>query len=119
MQGVPSPVAIGFLLAAPTINPIVFWATWTAFRDQPEIVFMRVGFSLAIATIIGWVFSVQRDLRPFLQPVVARAISVRREEREMGRGEDRATRSSSLILILHPSYNLVPTGWGNLVNQNE
>jgi hypothetical protein len=81
MQGVPSPVAIGFLLAAPTINPIVFWATWTAFRDQPEIVFMRVGFSLAIATIIGWVFSIQKDLRPFLQPTVAQAISTRREER--------------------------------------
>ncbi|HEY9907057.1 MAG TPA: permease [Thermosynechococcaceae cyanobacterium] len=74
MQGAPSPVAIGFLLAAPTINPIVFWATWTAFRDQPEIVFLRIGCSLAIATIIGWVFSAQADLRPLLQPSVARAI---------------------------------------------
>ncbi len=74
MQGAPSPVAIGFLLAAPTINPIVFWATWTAFRDQPEIVFLRIGFSLTIATIIGWVFSAQADLRPMLQPGVARAM---------------------------------------------
>ncbi len=81
MQGVPSSVAIGFLLAAPTINPIVFWATWTAFRDQPEIVFMRVGFSLAIATIIGWVFSIQKDLRPFLQPAVARSIPTKRSEK--------------------------------------
>jgi uncharacterized protein len=78
MQGAPSPVAIGFLLAAPTINPIVFWATWTAFRDQPEIVFLRVGFSLAIATIIGYVFSVQADLRPLLQPVLARAMPATR-----------------------------------------
>lgn len=73
MQGVPAPVAIGFLLAAPTINPIVIWATWTAFRDQPEIVVLRVVFSLAIATIIGWVFSVQTDLQPLLQPAVAAA----------------------------------------------
>ncbi|URD51607.1 permease [Chroococcidiopsis sp. CCNUC1] len=73
MQGVPTPVAIGFLLAAPTINPIVIWATWTAFRDQPEIVVLRVVFSLAIATIIGWVFSVQKDLRPLLQPALAAA----------------------------------------------
>lgn len=86
MQGAPSPVAIGFLLAAPTINPIVFWATWTAFRDQPEIVFMRVGFSLAIATIIGWVFSAQADLRPLLQPAVARAIPMNAVRGE-GRGE--------------------------------
>ncbi|AFY72809.1 putative permease [Synechococcus sp. PCC 7502] len=70
-QGVPAPVAVGFLLSAPTINPIVIWATWTAFRDQPEIVFLRVGFSLAIATIIGCVFGTQKDLRPFLQPQIS------------------------------------------------
>ncbi|NEQ40331.1 MAG: permease [Okeania sp. SIO3I5] len=74
IQGVPISVAIGFLLAAPTINPIVIWATWTAFRDQPEIVVWRVVFSLAIATIIGWVFSVQKDIRPILQPTTARLL---------------------------------------------
>ncbi|MEO6862136.1 MAG: permease [Microcoleus sp.] len=80
MQGVPAPAAIGFLLAAPTINPIVIWATWTAFRDQPEIVVLRVVFSLIIATIIGWVFSVQTDLRPLLHPSVARAIALPKPE---------------------------------------
>lgn len=74
MQGVPAPVAIGFLLAAPTINPIVIWATWTAFRDQPEIVVLRVLCSLAIATIIGCVFSAQADLRPMLHQLVACSI---------------------------------------------
>jgi uncharacterized protein len=73
VQGVPPSVAIGFLLAAPTINPIVFWATWTAFRDQPEIVFLRVGLSLAIATIVGWIFSAQADISDLLQPSVARS----------------------------------------------
>ncbi|QSJ16413.1 permease [Nostoc sp. UHCC 0702] len=72
MQGVPTPVAIGFLLAAPTINPIVIWATWTAFRDQPEIVVLRVVFSLSIATIVGFVFSFQKDLIPIVQPAIAR-----------------------------------------------
>ncbi len=72
MQGVPTPVAIGFLLAAPTINPIVIWSTWTAFRDQPEIVVLRVVFSLLIATIIGFVFSFQKDLSPIVQPAIAR-----------------------------------------------
>jgi uncharacterized membrane protein YraQ (UPF0718 family) len=80
MQGVPAPAAIGFLLAAPTINPVVIWATWTAFRDQPEIVILRVVFSLSIATIIGWVFSAQKDLRPLLQPSVARAIPLPKPE---------------------------------------
>ncbi len=72
MQGVPTPVAIGFLLAAPTINPIVIWATWLAFRDQPEIVVLRVVFSLLIAVIIGMVFSFQKDISPFVQPAIAR-----------------------------------------------
>jgi hypothetical protein len=83
MQGAPASVAIGFLLAAPTINPIVFWATWTAFRDQPEILFYRIGFSLTIATIIGWVFSAQADIRPLLQPGVANFLKNKQEAERM------------------------------------
>jgi len=74
LQGAPTPVAIGFLLAAPTINPIVIWSTWVAFRDQPEIVVLRVLFSLGIAIAVACVFSVQSDLRPLLQPAVTRSI---------------------------------------------
>lgn len=73
VQGAPTAVSIGFLLAAPTINPVVFWATWVAFRGQPEVVFMRVGFTLLIATTVGWVFSHQPDIGPFLQTSVARS----------------------------------------------
>jgi uncharacterized protein len=71
MQGVPMPVAIGFLLAAPTVNPIVIWSTWIAFHDRPEIVVLRVVFSLLIATIVGWIFSVQQDVKLILQPAIA------------------------------------------------
>ncbi len=74
IQGVPASVAIGFLFAAPTINPIVIWSTWIAFRDQPEIVVLRVIFSLIIATLLGWVFSFQKDLRLFMQPAMARLV---------------------------------------------
>jgi uncharacterized membrane protein YraQ (UPF0718 family) len=76
LQGVPSSVAIGFLFAAPTINPIVIWSTWVAFRDQPEIVVLRVLFSLTIATTLGWLFGVQKDLRPLVQPAIARALPI-------------------------------------------
>lgn len=72
VQGAPSSVAIGFLLAAPTVNPIVFWATWIAFRDQPEMVFLRIGLSLLVAVLVAWIFSFQKDLRPFMQPNVAK-----------------------------------------------
>ncbi|MEB3182678.1 MAG: permease [Nostocaceae cyanobacterium] len=84
-QGVPTPVAIGFLLAAPTINPIVIWATWTAFRDQPEIVVLRVVFSLCIATILGCVFSFQSDLQPIVQPSIARAVKFSKSQSETKR----------------------------------
>lgn len=95
VQGAPSSVAIGFLLAAPTVNPIVFWATWTAFRDQPEIVWMRIGFSLLIATIIGWVFSTQEDLRPFLQPAVARSLPAPKPNASRRSGRIRSAASGS------------------------
>ncbi|GFE71542.1 permease [Chroococcus sp. FPU101] len=75
IQGMPTSVALGFLLAAPTINPIVIWATWTAFRDQPEVVILRVVFSLMIATIISWIFSTQTNLASILQPFLANRIN--------------------------------------------
>lgn len=96
MQGVPAPVAIGFLLAAPTINPIVIWATWIAFRDQPEIVVLRVVFSLFIATTIGWVFSAQADLRPLLQPIIATGMkSLQPEVKQLS--EPEATQTPELL----------------------
>ncbi|MGQ4648755.1 permease [Lyngbya aestuarii] len=79
LQGAPTPVAIGLLLAAPTVNPIVIWATWVAFRDQPEIVVLRVLFSLSIAVFIACLFSTQADLRPLLQPSVTRSRLIKSE----------------------------------------
>jgi uncharacterized membrane protein YraQ (UPF0718 family) len=94
VQGVPSSVAIGFLLAAPTVNPIVVWATWTAFRDQPELVFLRIGFSIVIATIVGCIFSTQKDLRPLLQPGTANMMQT---QPRSPNGESRSPNSSLLL----------------------
>ncbi|RMF28155.1 MAG: permease, partial [Cyanobacteria bacterium J083] len=76
LKGVPTSVAVGFLLAAPTINPIVVWSTWIAFRGQPEIVVFRVIISLAIAIFIGAIFSVQKDARDLLQPNLVKRLNV-------------------------------------------
>ena len=73
-QGAPISVAVSFLLAAPAINPVVIWATWTAFRDQPEIAVLRVVLSLANAVIVAMIFSSQKDLRAILQPNIAIAL---------------------------------------------
>ena len=74
MQGVPTSVAIGFLLAAPTINPVVIWSTWVAFGGQPEIVILRVIFSLTVATFIACVFGIQKDPEALLQEKLARRL---------------------------------------------
>jgi len=71
---VPPSMAISFLLAAPTINPIVIWSTWIAFGDRPSIVVFRVLFSSAIATIVGCVFSIQPDARELLQTSFAKRL---------------------------------------------
>ncbi len=85
IQGMPPAVSISFLLAAPTVNPVVIWATWTAFRDQPEVVLWRIGLSFVIATTIAWIFSFQTDLRPLLQTSVTRSLLV---NKNMAEGKD-------------------------------
>ncbi|MEO1070458.1 MAG: permease, partial [Cyanobacteria bacterium J06638_6] len=47
---------------------------WIAFRDQPEIVFLRLIFTLIIATTIAIIFSAQADMRPFLQDSLTRVM---------------------------------------------
>lgn len=76
VQQVPTAVSIGFLLAAPTINPITIWSTWVAFR-RFDMVVLRVVFSLIVAVVIACVFSVQKDVRPILHPALARTMSYR------------------------------------------
>jgi uncharacterized protein len=61
LQGVPMPVAIAFLLAAPTVNPFVLLLTWKAFSDRPEIVFWRLLFAWIIAFVVGYLLSFYPD----------------------------------------------------------
>jgi uncharacterized membrane protein YraQ (UPF0718 family) len=68
LQGVPFPVAIAFLLAAPTINPFVLLLTWKAFRDRPEIVFWRFLFAWIVAFVVSYLLSFYRDRPPKILP---------------------------------------------------
>jgi uncharacterized membrane protein YraQ (UPF0718 family) len=56
-QGVPSSVALAFLLAAPAVNPIVLVATAVAFPGKPEVVLARFLGSLATAIVMGWLWA--------------------------------------------------------------
>ncbi len=110
LQGAPAPVAIGFLLAAPTINPIVIWSTWVAFRDQPEIVVLRVLFSLGIAILIACVFSAQADLRPLLQPTTTRSMPIPVSNRGTGLKSSRAQKEETPMLLQSGSFLLGEPG---------
>ena len=61
LQGLPLPITVSFLLAAPTINPIVLWLTWKAFPEQPAIIFFRILFAWVIAVVIACIFSTYQD----------------------------------------------------------
>ncbi|MEW6492502.1 MAG: permease [Cyanobacteriota bacterium] len=110
LEGAPTPVALGFLLASPTINPIVILSTWVAFRDQPEIVVLRVLFSLGIAVVISCVFSVQADLRPLLQPSVSRSMLRPKSAQKAERKDACTTQEPKPTLLQSGSYILGQPG---------
>jgi hypothetical protein len=53
--GAPTFAALTFLLAAPVMNPIVLWSTWTAFGDRPGVVALRFAVALGVAWSAGLV----------------------------------------------------------------
>jgi uncharacterized membrane protein YraQ (UPF0718 family) len=55
-KGIPLPAAVGFLLAAPVINPITVAATYTAFKDDPRLLFLRIVLGAGIALAVGTLF---------------------------------------------------------------
>ncbi|WP_314589905.1 permease [Paenibacillus terrigena] len=52
-KGMPVYVATTFIIVGPILNPIVFWSTFTAFRNKPEIVYSRMGLAFAVALLVG------------------------------------------------------------------
>ena len=110
LQGAPASMAVGFLLAAPTINPVVIWSTWVAFRDQPEIVVLRVLFSFSIAVIVGWVFSSQKDLHPLLQQKMTRLMRQSPTNTQRDWVDDQTKTEKASVLLQSGSFLLGQPG---------
>jgi len=55
-KGLPLPAAVGFLLAAPVINPITVAATYAAFQQDQRMVVLRVGLGVVVALAVGGLF---------------------------------------------------------------
>ena len=56
-RGVAPAAALAFLLSAPAINPVVIVATVVAFPDEPLMAVGRFGASLAVALVMGWLWT--------------------------------------------------------------
>jgi uncharacterized protein len=53
-KGAPLPAALGFMLAGPVVNPVVFSATWLALG--PAMACLRLGTSLLMAVTVAWLY---------------------------------------------------------------
>ena len=66
---VPSYTAVPFLVTAPIINPIVLFATYSAFGNSIQMVFLRALGAILVATILGiflgfvWQEPIQKENR--------------------------------------------------------
>ena len=108
LERVPISVAIGFLLAAPTINPIVIWSTWIAFRDQPEIIGLRVLFSLIVAVVISCIFSVQKDVTVLLQPSLGKQLEYIPPKPRKEKAKDQPSLLQSGTFLLNANGQPIP-----------
>jgi uncharacterized membrane protein YraQ (UPF0718 family) len=73
-KGLPLPVGVAFLLAAPVLNPIVIASTLAAFGFGP-VFFGRLGLTFAVAVITGFAFSRVKHPEKLLRPVALASIS--------------------------------------------
>lgn len=55
LKGVPAYVGVVFILAGPIVNPVVFAATYMAFRTRPEMAYSRMLLAFAVACAVGLV----------------------------------------------------------------
>lgn len=61
LQGVPLSIVFSFLVAAPTINPVVIWLTHKALPNYFNLLLYRVLATGIIAIAVGIIFSFYRD----------------------------------------------------------
>ncbi|MBP1992502.1 permease [Paenibacillus eucommiae] len=52
-KGMPLYIGVVFILVGPIVNPIVYAATYMAFRARPELLYARMGLALFVGVFIG------------------------------------------------------------------
>ena len=67
-KGASLPAALGFLLAGPVVNPIVFVATWAALGA--ELASLRLLLSLGVAVSVAWLYGLHPAPATITRPAV-------------------------------------------------
>ncbi|TQO21038.1 hypothetical protein FB472_2706 [Rhodoglobus vestalii] len=102
LKGFSVPEAMTFLLAAPIINPITIITTYQAFGFDDGILVGRILGGLAIANIVGWLFSLHPQPNALLTDRFAAQCAA-------GSDHHRQTRSEkSLDIFMRESSVLMP-----------
>lgn len=52
-KGMPAYLGVTYMLSAPVVNPVVYFATASAFRNKPDMVIGRMGLAFAVAIAAG------------------------------------------------------------------
>ncbi|WP_442951706.1 permease [Paenibacillus sp. GYB003] len=52
-KGMPLYVGVVFIVVGPIFNPVVYAATYMAFRNRPELVYSRTGLALFVGAAVG------------------------------------------------------------------
>ncbi|MCL6604381.1 MAG: permease [Paenibacillus sp.] len=100
-KGMPVFVAIVFILSGPILNPVVYGATFTAFRSHPILAYSRMGLAFCVACIIGLVVYTTVKKSPL-------RLSVKRETDET---DHRSFRGGKLVSIfVHTSDEFFEMG---------
>ena len=60
-KGVPTSIAVTFMLAVPIVNPVVLTSTYYAFYDKPSMVLIRGGLGVMASIIIGFFIKLSSD----------------------------------------------------------
>lgn len=87
LKGVPLSTVMAFLLAAPVLNPIVIWATWTAFSNDLSMVIGRVVLTFIVVCIMALLFRLAKP-EEVLQPKL-QVLAVQGREEDLKVGESR------------------------------
>jgi uncharacterized membrane protein YraQ (UPF0718 family) len=102
LKGFSVPEAMTFLLAAPIINPITIITTYQAFGFDDGILLGRIIGGLAIANIVGWLFSLYARPEALLTERFASLCSAGPEHGRQSRTE------KSLDIFMRESSVLMP-----------